>query len=401
MTPFCRGAVPGVESTHPAAGDGGAPFDIALAGAGLAAMSLAVRLSELPDAPHIVLIDPRTEFPHDRTWCHWQLHQTPFDPAITHRWPQWTVRSSPRATTRRGVNTPYVRIPSDQFYKIAMEKLSLAPQVTFLRGLSVTEIESHPDHTTLRLSDGQRINSAWAFDNRPPESSDAPWRQIFRGLELHSPEANLDTGTVTLMDFQSANSDGIRFFYVLPLDQHTALVEDTWLAPRGKAPQFSDQEILTYAHTHLASVPWQIRHREEGNLPMGFLPSAASAPSAVNQTNRIIPWGTAAGAVRASSGYAFSRIQRASAAMADHWSQHGRPNLSITHESNLLAWMDRVFLRTMERHPERVPEFFLRMFDRVPPEALVRFLESEPRPADILRVMRALPAAPFLAAALP
>jgi hypothetical protein len=40
------------------------------------------------------------------------------------------------------------------------------------------------------------------------------------------------------------------------------------------------------------------------------------------------------------------------------------------------------------------------MFDRVPPEALVRFLESEPRPADILQVMRALPSAPFLASAL-
>jgi lycopene beta-cyclase len=62
--------------------------------------------------------------------------------------------------------------------------------------------------------------------------------------------------------------------------------------------------------------------------------------------------------------------------------------------------MDRVLLRVMARHPERVPEFFSRMFDRVPPEALVRFLESEPRPADILQVMRALPSAPFLASAL-
>ncbi len=395
MTAFCSGAVPGVASKTTAAGDGGATYDIAFAGAGLAALSLAVRLIGLPDPPRIILIDPRTEFPHDRTWCHWQLHQTPFDPAITHRWPQWTVRSSTVATTRRGVHTPYVRIPSGQFYKVATEKLSVAPQVTFLRGVSVDKIENHPDHTTLHLSGGQAISSAWTFDNRPPESSHAPWRQIFRGLELHSPEADLDSGTVTLMDFQSANSDGIRFFYVLPLDQKTALVEDTWVAPRGNDPRFSDEEILTYAHTHLASVPWQIRHREDGNLPMGF------RPSAVNRKNRIIPWGTAGGAVRASSGYAFSRIQRASETMTHYWSQHRRPDPAVAHESQLLAWMDRVFLRVMERHPERVPEFFLRMFDRVPPEALVRFLESEPRPADILRVMRALPAAPFLASALP
>jgi lycopene beta-cyclase len=199
------------------------------------------------------------------------------------------------------------------------------------------------------------------------------------------------------MDFQSAGPDGIRFFYVLPLDQHTALVEDTWLVPDGKTPQFSEEAILTYAQKNLSPASWQIRHREEGNLPMGLLPSANSA---VKNSQRNIPWGTPAGAVRASSGYAFSRIQRASDSMAHHWSQHHHPDPAVTHESKLLAWMDRVFLRVMERHPERVPEFFFRMFDQVPPDALVRFLESEPRTADIFRVMRSLPAAPFLAAAL-
>ena len=399
MTPLCSGAVPGVESTHPAAGDGGATFDIAFAGAGLSALSLAVRLSELPDPPRIVLIDPRTEFPHDRTWCHWQLHKTPFDAAITHRWHNWLVRTSKVGTTRRGVRTPYIRIPSDRFYEVALQKLSTSPHVTLLRGKSVDTIESHPNRTTLHLSDGQRIESAWTFDSRPPTNDNAPWRQIFRGLELHSPEAHLDPTTVTLMDFQSAGPDGIRFFYVLPLDEHTALVEDTWLVPRGKSPTFTEDQILHYARKNLSATAWQIRHREEGNLPMSP-PSVSSALSEVKKRQRIIPWGTAAGAVRASSGYAFSRIQRASERMAHHWSQHGRPDLNITHESPLLAWMDRVFLRVMDHHPERVPGFFTRMFDRVPPQALARFLESEPRPADILRVMCALPPAPFLAAAL-
>jgi lycopene beta-cyclase len=62
--------------------------------------------------------------------------------------------------------------------------------------------------------------------------------------------------------------------------------------------------------------------------------------------------------------------------------------------------MDRVFLRAMTDQPERVPEYFARLFQRVAPDALVRFLESEPRPADILQVMRALPLGPFLRAAL-
>jgi lycopene beta-cyclase len=345
----------------------------------------------------MLLVDPRTEFRHDRTWCYWQLRENPFDPAITHRWQQWSVSYENKPATAHSGNIPYVRIPSDRFYREALQKLSSCPQATLLRGVSVDSIESKSDHAVLRLSDGQNITAAWAFDSRPPQNSNAPWRQVFRGLEIHSPEANLDTSTVRLMDFQSAGPGGIRFFYVLPLNQHTALVEDTWLVPDGKTPQFSEEAILTYAQKNLSPASWQIRHREEGNLPMGLLPSANSA---VKNSQRNIPWGTPAGAVRASSGYAFSRIQRASETMTKYWSQHHRPKPAVTHESPLLAWMDRVFLRVMARHPERVPEFFSRMFDRVPPEALVRFLESEPRPTDILQVMRALPPAPFLASAL-
>ena len=202
------------------------------------------------------------------------------------------------------------------------------------------------------------------------------------------------------MDFRSAGPEGIRFFYVLPLDAQTALVEDTWLMPSDKSPTFSDDAIISYACKNLAPTNWQIRHREEGNLPMDSSPSAFSEPSEVKKSQRIIPWGTAAGAVRASSGYAFSRIQTASERMAAAWQRTGRPEPAAFHGSLLLDWMDRVFLRAMTNQPERVPEYFVRLFQRVPSTALVRFLESEPSSADILQVMRALPPGPFLRAAL-
>jgi lycopene beta-cyclase len=375
-------------------------YDIAFAGAGLAGLSLAVRLAALPDPPRMLLIDPQADESRDRTWCHWHLHNDPFESAITHRWHRWSVGNNGKMATAATEHAPYARIPSDRFRQLASEKLQDCPQAEFLRGVSVTSVEEANDRALLHLSDGRRVESAWAFDSRPPCHNDASWRQIFRGLELHSPDADLDTGTVTLMDFQSAGPEGIRFFYVLPLDPHTALVEDTWLVPSGRTPRFSDDEILAYATKNLAPNHWQICHREEGNLPMGLSPSASSALSAGRSPNRIIPWGTSAGAVRASSGYAFSRVQRASERMTAAWVRSGRPDRAAVHGSRLLEWMDRVFLRAIGDHPERVPEYFMRLFERVQPEALVRFLESDPRPADILQVMRALPTTPFLRAAL-
>ena len=371
-------------------------YDIVFAGAGLAGLSLAARLAALPDPPRMLLVDPLQNDTSDRTWCHWQLHESIFDDAITHRWQRWSVDKDHNQTAVGSTDIPYVRIPSDRFRQIAWERIKACPRAEFLRGMSVASIEEVSDRAVVHLSDSRRIESSWVFDSRPLQNDNAPWRQIFRGLELHSPETKLETSTVTLMDFQSAEPEGVRFFYVLPLDAHTALVEDTWLVPSHKTPAFSDDAIVSYASKNLAQTHWQIRHQEEGNLPMGFSPSASSAV----EKKRIIPWGTTAGAVRASSGYAFSRIQAASERMAAAWQRTGCPDPAAVHGSQLLDWMDRVFLRVMDRHPERVPEFFVRMFHRVPPAALVRFLESEPSPADILQVMRALPPGPFLRAVM-
>lgn len=372
-------------------------YDIVFAGAGLAGLSLAARLTALPDPPRMLLVDPLPNNTSDRTWCHWQLHESMFDAAITHRWQRWSVDKDHDLTTVGSTDIPYVRIPSDRFHQIAWERIKACPRAELLSGTSVASIEEAPDRSVVQLSDGRRIESSWIFDSRPLQNDNAPWRQIFRGLEMHSPEAKLDTSAITLMDFQSAGREGIRFFYVLPLDAHTALVEDTWLVPSESSPDFADEKIISYAAKHLSPANWQIRHREEGSLPMGSFPSVSSAAKG---NHRIIPWGTAAGAVRASSGYAFSRIQAASERMATAWQHTGRPDQSAVHGSRLLDWMDRVFLRAMTNQPERVPEYFVRLFQRVPPAALVRFLESEPRPADILQVMCALPPGPFLRAAL-
>jgi lycopene beta-cyclase len=371
-------------------------YDIVFAGAGLAGLSLAARLAALPDPPRMLLVDPLQNDTSDRTWCHWQLHESIFDDAITHRWQRWSVDKDHDQTAVGSTDVPYVRIPSDRFRQIAWERIKACPRAEFLRGMSVASIEEVSDRAVVHLSDSRRIESSWVFDSRPLQNDNAPWRQIFRGLELHSPETKLGTSTVTLMDFQSAGPEGVRFFYVLPLDAHTALVEDTWLVPSHKTPAFSDDAIVSYASKNLAQTHWQIRHQEEGNLPMGFSPSASSAV----EKKRIIPWGTTAGAVRASSGYAFSRIQAASERMASAWQRTGYPDPAAVHGSAFLDWMDRVFLRAMTDQPERVPEYFARLFQRVAPDALVRFLESEPRPADILQVMRALPPGPFLRAAL-
>jgi hypothetical protein len=57
--------------------------------------------------------------------------------------------------------------------------------------------------------------------------------------------------------------------------------------------------------------------------------------------------------------------------------------------------LDRIFLSYLVRYPERAPEVFATLFDRVEPALLVRFLSDEASGPECMRVMKALPFAPF------
>ena len=58
--------------------------------------------------------------------------------------------------------------------------------------------------------------------------------------------------------------------------------------------------------------------------------------------------------------------------------------------SRLVRWLDAVFIGFLEEHPQRGGEIFYRLFNRVPSDALVRFLGDRARPSDVIRVMKTL-----------
>ena len=106
-----------------------------------------------------------------------------------------------------------------------------------------------------------------------------------------------------------------------------------------------------------------------------------------------------AGLAKPTSGYAFSFIQDhslriAETARVDGWLQavgtHGR-------RSQLL---DQVFLKFLRRNPEMAPEIFMTMFEKIEPNAVVRFLTESSTLAEDMMVIRALPSTPFVREAI-
>jgi len=112
--------------TAPRPSPSGNPADgIAILGAGLAGLSLALRLVEAGvDAP-ITLVEPRTAYACDRTWGFWETEAHPFAHLVAERWPAWRVTTAAAQHGCTGT-VPYVRLPAGRVYVDAIERLARA-----------------------------------------------------------------------------------------------------------------------------------------------------------------------------------------------------------------------------------------------------------------------------------
>ena len=210
--------------------------------------------------------------------------------------------------------------------------------------------------------------------------------QHFLGLEVRRRRAIFDPDTAILMDFRVDQSRGMHFIYLLPFSATDALVASTLFTPSVCPESYYRGEIAAYLEAHFGLDEFETLRTERGVIPLGILPPRAPSIPGV---------GGNGGAIRPSSGYAFHFIQkqidRAIAAACE-----GRELGFAMPHRRVDLWMDAVLLTVLRHWPERAPELFLRMGRALDGDEFARFLSGE---ADLplrLKVIMAMPKAPFL-----
>lgn len=370
-------------------------FDLLIAGAGCAGLSLAVHLAERGLAGRrLLVLDPRRTHGRDRTWCFWSVAPHPFEAAITHRWSRWRVAAPGGAHVASSSRYAYCHLPSDAFYRLALDRLAREPGVTVRLGFGVDDLVEDTGGVTAHTTGGP-VRCNLAFDARPlrlpPEAPPGEVRllQHFRGCTVRTERPAFDPATVTLMDFDLPDP-GPHFVYVLPYDDRTALVEDTWMTATAGGVDY-DRGIDGWLR-RAGIERWAVLDEERGVLPMTT--ERLSPPG-----RRVIPIGLRGGAARPSTGYAFLSIQRTAAELARQTLARPGPPHVEPHTATTQR-LDRIFLDHLARAPQSAPDLFLSLFSDAPADAVVRFLSEVGTAADILAVIRAAPALPFARAAL-
>ncbi|HEY0205675.1 MAG TPA: lycopene cyclase family protein [Acetobacteraceae bacterium] len=372
-------------------------YDIAILGAGLAGLSLAVRLAAPRFARlRVLVVEQRTGYRRDRTWSGWTLRPHPFAAAVTGRWDRWSVASGARQVVLASPGLHYESIAADAFYRLALQRIRAAPQIELLLGVHA-EARDGQDAATVTLPD-RVVRAGAAFDTRPsPGIGRHGLTQAFLGQEIRTDRPVFDPGNAMLMDFRppqpgAGPARASHFTYVLPSSPTQALVEDTWFSPPGFQPPDHRSAIRAHMAARHGADRYEVLFEEEGALPMD--PVFQPRPG-----HRLLPLGTAGGATRPSTGYAFNAIQaRCDEIVADL--DAGRRPSPARPRPAAIRMMDRVLLHLLERRPDLAPHVFTTLFARCPPAALVRFMNDAAGPADLVAVAAAIPFLPTVGAAL-
>lgn len=374
-------------------------YGYAILGAGCAGLSLCHYLLERGvDAP-ILILDRKEAFPDDRTWCFWDVEGTPFSDRAVRRWNSWSVHAEGREVVHTSGRYPYLCLTGADFYEDALGKISTHDNVTVRLGEDVRFCKELDDGVLVVTSTGSYL-AANVFDGRglPPDSAalkvvrgrDSWVSQQFLGLRLRARRPVFDPGICTLMDFSVDQGRGLRFAYVLPFDEHEALVENVYLTKTGAPPGTHRAELSDYLRERygITGEDYEVHGEEWGEIPM----TAHRFPRRIGA--RLHAIGTLGGETRPSTGYTFLRVQRYCRALAASLTG---PEVD---PERVHPWrygpLDRVFLRLLRERPESCPGIYARMFAGTPPDPLVRFLTEGSSPLDDARLIGALPKLPFL-----
>jgi lycopene beta-cyclase len=368
-------------------------YDLIILGGGCAGLSLAMQLARYGSkCPQVLILEQRTQYTNDRTWCFWDDGTASFGRLASHFWRKMIVRARQETLDLDCRSFSYCMLSADEFYRTALEAIAQTKEINLILERKTLGKPTFHDGLWKIETDKETFTGKIVIDTRPHIQTirdNALLWQSFLGHEITCDEAVFDPTRVVLMDFVAPNPSDIRFTYVLPMSPYRALVEATVF---GVQPLMADDltcDIDSAIRKYTQQYDYKISRSEHAVLPMGVKQHKEPA-----ETN-YVRVGLMAGGARNSSGYAFQRIQAWAQLCADSIIQNGT---AISHSKDYFvqSFMDQLFLHVLKADPEQGPVLLLSLFKNTSTECIIRFLSDRASVIDCARVALALPMAPFI-----
>jgi len=342
-------------------------FDYIIIGGGCAGLSLAYELevhNKLKDKT-LAIIEPRPEYRKDKTWCFWKTTDHNFEDCVKKSWNNFSINIPNKTKFLECDKLPYQSIDSGLFYEKINFILKQNQNISFYKDIS--EIS---------------LNNSFIFNSVPSIASVGKklW-QHFKGVEIETTKNVFDDEIINLMDFDCQQLDSVHFFYTLPYGGKKALVETTWLSDMSNDLEMDyDEQLKDYIENQLNIKDYKINYKEKGAIPLFY-------PSNIDEKNKM-NIGTAGGMTRLSTGYTFLNIQEHSRYIRENI--ENIENVQKYEIGKKSKFLDKIFLRVLNRYPKQMPNIFFKVFNNSP-ETVIKFLSNKSNIFEDLLIILKMP----------
>jgi lycopene beta-cyclase len=374
-------------------------YDYILAGGGMAGLSLAYHLNQSSlRQKKILIIDRAPTDENDRTWCFWSKEATLYEDILHRKWKSLHFHGPGFSNTFDLSPYHYYMLRGIDFYRHTQARLRLNPNIHFLYG-DVSQVSGGEDQAAV-VVDGKTYHGQWVFDSLYLPGEFSPQKQAyhylwqhFKGWIIETDKPAFTPQAATLFDFRTPQDGAMRFMYLLPFSEKQALVEYTLFSPNLLSEKAYEAALEAYIADVLNINIYRILETEAGKIPMTDQPFPRfPAP-------RHMTIGTKGGRVKASTGYAFLRVQQDSRAIVASLITHDDP-AHIPPDAYRFRLFDSIMLEVMAQHGGRMAEIFTAMFKNNPIQRIFRFLDEEIALPQNLALLATVPPGPFVQALL-
>ena len=372
-------------------------FDYIICGSGAAGLSLLYNLltDDVLRHKNILIIDENDKNTNDRTWCFWEDEENLFEQLVFTKWSKIGIGNSEEMAFYNILPFQYKMIKGLDFYEFVLGFSKKFSNVHFKKE-KVQQLYAENGIANVETSTStytaEYVFNSIVFDKEKLNTANS-LLQHFKGVEIETEVDCFDATKATFMDFNISQQHGHSFMYLLPSSSKKALVEFTVFSKNVLTEDEYDEGLKNYLANNLKIFNYKIVHEEMGVIPM----TDYVFPT---HENNIINIGTAAGWVKASSGFAFSNIQKRTKQIVALLASNKKPILQRSFNDKKFHLYDSVLLEVLAKNKLPAAEIFTKIFKQNPTERMLRFLNNETNIWEDLQIMSSVPTKIFLPIAL-
>lgn len=362
-------------------------YNFIFAGAGCAGLSMVHYLlkSKLKDAK-ILIVDSNFEIPN-KTWCYWS--ETPL--AIHTKeniisWNSLYLESKDKKIKKKLGDLKYHHLTSLDFYSSIHDQIAQSSNVTLIQD-QIISIKTNGSSQMVETTSGKKFKGEIIFDSRINEAVNPKiLKQIFLGWKIKAPNPCFNRDGVTFMNFVESK-DKFDFFYILPFSDTEALIEYTVFSKESIENSTLETKLTDYLRSKYHLKEFEKVYEESGVIPM------TTTLNKKQKSSSIIKIGTAAGWIKASTGFGFYSIQKKCERIVNQL-ESGKP-IELT-QSRRFEFYDNILLNIAHKWPEKLQSVFFNLFETSPSNEVLKFLSEETSISEEIRLLSRLKFNPFI-----